>query len=149
MKATKIIALLTLNSLVPFSAHANRHTNFIVILLDDMGYGDLGSTGAIGYGTPNLDKMANDGIRFTRFYSAQAVSGASRAGLLTGCYPNRIGMYGAPDHLSKRGISEKEETIADILKAKVSHAANLGKFTPFFLLRNSLFDGSKRVYSGS
>lgn len=128
MKATKIIALLTLNSLVPFSAHANRHTNFIVILLDDMGYGDLGSTGAIGYGTPNLDKMANDGIRFTRFYSAQAVSGASRAGLLTGCYPNRIGMYGAPDHLSKRGISEKEETIADILKAKEYACAAYGKW---------------------
>jgi arylsulfatase len=65
--------------------------NFVVVFIDDMGYGDIGTQGATGWTTPNLDKMAAEGMRFTNFYSAQPVCSASRAGLLTGCYPNRIG----------------------------------------------------------
>ena len=87
-----------------FTAEAQKQPNIIVILMDDMGYGDIGTQGAIGYETPNLDKMANEGMRFTRFYSVQAVSGASRAGLLTGCYPNRIGFSGAPGPDAVTGI---------------------------------------------
>ncbi|MDR1162004.1 MAG: sulfatase [Tannerellaceae bacterium] len=109
-------------------ALAQQHTNFIIIFMDDMGYGDLGCTGAIGYETPNIDKMATGGMRFTRFYSAQAVSGASRAGLLTGCYPNRISMHGAPSHLSETGIHDEEETIAEVLKKKGYATAAYGKW---------------------
>ncbi len=70
-----------------------RVPNFIIIFCDDMGYADIGPFGAEGYQTPHLDRMASEGMRFTHFYSAQAVCSASRAGLLTGCYPNRIGIW--------------------------------------------------------
>jgi len=85
-------------------ALAQQPTNFVVVFLDDMGYGDLTVTGATGYRTPNIDRLCNEGMRFTNFYAAQAVSSASRAGLLTGCYPNRIGFAGALDHTAKVGI---------------------------------------------
>ncbi|MDR1403363.1 MAG: sulfatase [Tannerellaceae bacterium] len=114
--------------LLPMTALSEQHTNFIIIFMDDMGYGDLGCNGAIGYETPNIDKMAAEGMRFTRFYSAQAVSGASRAGLLTGCYPNRIGLYGAPSHVTKTGIRNEEETIAEVLKKKGYATAAYGKW---------------------
>jgi arylsulfatase len=107
---------------------AQNKPNFVVILLDDMGYGDLSSTGSRGYKTPNIDKMANNGVRFTNFYVAQAVCGASRAGLLTGCYPNRIGISGAPMPHSPIGISSKEETIADVLKKVGYSTAMFGKW---------------------
>jgi arylsulfatase len=106
----------------------HRPVNFIMVYLDDMGYGDLTLTGAQGYKTPNLDKMAKEGVFFTSFYSPQAVSSASRAGLLTGCYPNRIGFSGAIDHTSKIGISENEETIADMLKEKGYACGAFGKW---------------------
>jgi arylsulfatase len=115
--------------LMPLPALAAQQTpNFIIIVMDDMGYGDIGTTGAIGYETPNLDKMAAEGMRFTRFYAAQAVCTASRAGLLTGCYPNRIGYSGALGPASRKGLGEKEETIADVLKKKGYATAAFGKW---------------------
>jgi arylsulfatase len=102
--------------------------NIILIYLDDMGYGDLSITGAAGYQTPNLDKMAGSGMFFTHFYSPQAVCSASRAGLITGCYPNRVGITGALSHTSKTGISDREETIAEVLKKKGYATAIFGKW---------------------
>lgn len=102
--------------------------NVILIYLDDMGYGDLGITGSTGYATPNLDRMAGEGMFFSRYYSPQAVCSASRAGLLTGCYPNRVGFAGAIDHSSKMGISSEEETIAQVLKKKGYATAAFGKW---------------------
>lgn len=102
--------------------------NIILIYLDDMGYGDLSLTGATGYTTPNLDKIAGNGMFFTHFYSPQAVCSASRAGLLTGCYPNRIGFSGALSHRSVTGISDDEETIAEVLKKKGYATAIFGKW---------------------
>jgi arylsulfatase len=67
-------------------------------------------------------------MRFTHFYSAQAVSSASRAGLLTGCYPNRIGFAGALDHTAKVGLSQSEETIASVLKKKDYVCGAFGKW---------------------
>ncbi len=119
---------LTLAVVPAMGQKTNQPTNFIVIYLDDMGYGDLGITGATGYNTPNLDKMAKEGMFFTHYYSPQAVSSASRAGLLTGCYPNRIGLSGALDHNSKIGLSKKEETIASVLKRKNYKTAIFGKW---------------------
>lgn len=104
------------------------HTNFIIIFMDDMGYGDIANNGAIGYKTPNIDRMVNDGMLFTRFYAAQAVSGASRAGLMTGCYPNRINFHGAPGPTSTTGIHENEMTIAEVLKQKGYACAAFGKW---------------------
>ena len=102
--------------------------NFVVVFIDDMGYGDIGTQGATGWTTPNLDKMAAEGMRFTNFYSAQPVCSASRAGILTGCYPNRIGISGAlfPHH--EVGINPEETTIAEMLKEKGYATGIFGKW---------------------
>ena len=69
--------------------------NVVIIFTDDQGYADVGCFGAKGFATPNLDRLAREGRRFTNFHVAQPVCSASRAALLTGCYPNRIGIHGA------------------------------------------------------
>ncbi len=102
--------------------------NFVLIFTDDQGYADVGCFGAKGFETPNLDRMAAEGKRFTNFYVAQAVCSASRAGLLTGCYPNRVSILGALMPQSKIGINSKEETIAEILKKKGYAAGIFGKW---------------------
>jgi len=102
--------------------------NIIIILMDDMGYGDIGTTGANQYDTPNLDRLASQGMQFTWFYSPQAVSSASRAGLLTGCYPNRVGITGALMPWSTIGINSDETTIAEVLKTRGYHTAAFGKW---------------------
>lgn len=102
--------------------------NVVIIFLDDMGYGDLSITGAKGYKTPNIDQLANEGVLFTQFYVAQAVSSASRAGLLTGCYPNRIGFQGALEPTSKVGIHAQEMTMAELLKQKNYTTGIFGKW---------------------
>ncbi|MHB1178366.1 MAG: sulfatase family protein [Daejeonella sp.] len=102
--------------------------NIVVIYMDDMGYGDVDAYGGIDYTTPNIDKLAAGGMRFTNFYAAQPICSASRAALLTGCYPNRIGFYGALGPHSKIGINEKEVTIADMLKKKGYATAMFGKW---------------------
>ena len=66
--------------------------NIIIIFTDDQGYGDLGCYGAEGFETPNIDKMAKEGILFTDFYVSQAVCSASRASLMTGSYAERVGI---------------------------------------------------------
>ena len=102
--------------------------NIILILMDDMGYGDIGRTGANQYDTPNLNRLANQGMQFTWYYCPQAVSSASRAGLLTGCYPNRIGISGALMPWAKVGINPEETTIAEMLKTKGYHTGIIGKW---------------------
>lgn len=102
--------------------------NIVLIFMDDMGYGDLACYGALDYQTPNIDKLASEGIRFTNFLAAQAVCSASRAALLTGCYPNRIGISGALMPYSKVGISDNEMTIAQMLKQKGYSTAIYGKW---------------------
>lgn len=130
----------TLNSvsalaLCALSLQAQTKTNFkpkqpniVVILMDDMGYGDLASYGATGYTTPNLDKLANEGVRFTNYCSPQAVSSASRAGFLTGCYPNRVGFSGAMFPNSKEGINPEEILIPEMLKNKNYATGMVGKW---------------------
>ncbi len=108
--------------------NTNQQPNFVVVFIDDMGYGDIGTQGATGWTTPNLDKMAAEGMRFTNFYSAQPVCSASRAGLLTGCYPNRIGISGALFPQDTVGINSNETTIAEMLKEKGYTTAIFGKW---------------------
>ena len=105
-----------------------KQPNIILILMDDMGYGDLSYYGATGYKTPNLDRMAKTGIRFTSFLSAQAVCSASRAGILTGCYPNRLGISGALAPTAEIGLNPSETTIPEILKQKGYKAGAIGKW---------------------
>ena len=139
-----VCALLCL--LLPGAALAadRRPPNVVIILTDDQGYGDVGCYGARGFETPNLDRMAKEGVRFTDFYVAQAVCSASRAAMLTGCYPNRIGILGALGPTSKIGISDKEKTIADLLKTRGYATAIYGKwhlgYQPRFLPTRHGFD---------
>tara|TARA_R110002167_G_scaffold134051_12_gene319417 strand:+ start:3591 stop:5021 length:1431 start_codon:yes stop_codon:yes gene_type:complete len=90
--------------------------NIVLIFTDDQGYGDVGVFGASDIETPHLNQMARDGIKLTNYYSAQAVCSASRAGILTGCYPNRIGIHNALMPNSKIGLNSKETTLAEMLK---------------------------------
>ena len=108
--------------------NTNRSPNFVLIFIDDMGYGDVGVYGATGFETPNLDKLASEGMRFTNFYAAQPVCSASRAGLMTGCYPNRIGITGALFPYDTIGINPNETTIAEMLKDKGYTTAIFGKW---------------------
>lgn len=102
--------------------------NVVIILIDDQGYGDIGCYGATGFQTPNLDKMASQGMKFTNFYAAQPVCSASRAGILTGCYPNRIGFSGALFPDDKIGINSKELTVAEMFKEQEYATACFGKW---------------------
>lgn len=102
--------------------------NVILIFMDDMGYGDPVCYGGGPYQTPNIDKLANNGIRFTNFYAAQAVCTASRSALLTGCYPTRIGISGAINHTSKIALNVNEETIPELLKRVGYKTGMVGKW---------------------
>ena len=121
-----------------------KKPNIIIIYFDDMGNGDIAVNGAVNYETPHFDGLAKDGIFFSQYYSPQAVCTASRAGLLTGCYPNRIGIAGAIDHMSKIGLNPEEETIAELLKDQNYATAAFGKwhlgFQKQFLPTNQGFD---------
>lgn len=105
-----------------------KNPNIILIFCDDLGYGDLSCYGATQYKTPSLDRMASQGVRFTSFLSAQAVCSASRAGILTGCYPNRVGISGALMPDAKIGLNPSEETIAEVLKKRNYKTAAIGKW---------------------
>jgi arylsulfatase A-like enzyme len=105
-----------------------RPPNIILIFIDDMGYADLGCYGGRLALTPRIDSLAAEGIRFTDFYVSQAVCGASRASLLTGCYAERVGYQGAPGPASRIGLHPDEETIADLLKKRGYATAIFGKW---------------------
>lgn len=118
--------------------------NIILIFADDLAYGDLGSYGAKGWETPNLDQLAADGVRFTQFYVPHAVCTASRAALLTGAYANRLEIYGALDHTATHGLNPEETTIAEMLKANGYQTGMVGKWhlghQPEFLPTRQGFD---------
>jgi arylsulfatase len=118
----------TVACLPAMSTPKPKPVNIVLVFIDDMGYGDLGCYGATGYKTPNLDKMASQGVRFTNFVSAQAVCSASRAGIMTGCYPNRVGISGALMPDSKIGLNPDEETIPEILKKQHYKSIAIGKW---------------------
>src|SRR5262245_37703053 len=88
------------------AADTPRPPNIVIIFTDDQGYGDVGCYGAKGFATPHLDRMAREGIRFTDFYVAQPVCSSSRTALLTGCYPNRLGIVGALSPRDRHGIHD-------------------------------------------
>ena len=102
--------------------------NIVVIFIDDMGYADIGPFGATAYETPNLDQMAAEGRKFTDFHSATAVCSASRAALLTGCYPERVSILGALRPHSPIGINQDELTLAELCKQEGYATAIFGKW---------------------
>ena len=102
--------------------------NIVIIFTDDQGYADVGKFGAEGFQTPNLDRMADEGAVFRNFHVAQAVCSASRCGLLTGCYPNRVGIHGALAPKTKVGLSDRETTLAQLLKRQGYATGMFGKW---------------------
>jgi len=105
-----------------------RPPNLVLIFIDDLGYGDVGAYGAEGFSTPNLDRLAAEGMLFTDFYASQAVCSASRASLLTGCYSERVSIRGALSPSSEVGLHPDETTIAEMLKARGYSTAIFGKW---------------------
>lgn len=119
--------------------------NFILLFTDDQGYGDLGAYGATDLHTPNLDRMAVEGVLFTEFYVGAPVCTPSRAALLTGCYPKRVGLEKGvlwPD--STTGLHPAEITAAEILRDRGYATACIGKWhlghLPAFLPTRQGFD---------
>lgn len=118
--------------------------NIVIILTDDQGYEDLGIYGSPDILTPHLDQMAKEGVRLTSFYATQAVCSASRASILTGCYPNRIGIHQALMPNAKIGLNPKETTMAEMLKNQGYRTGAFGKWhlghAPKFMPNNQGFD---------
>jgi len=102
--------------------------NIVIIFTDDQGYADVGCFGAKGLVTPNLDRLAKDGVRFTDFYVSQAVCSASRASLLTGCYSNRVGIHGALGPNANIGLNPEETTLAEVCKSRGYATGMVGKW---------------------
>lgn len=146
LRAAFVMALLVLAALVLAETvqAADRPPNIVIIFADDLGYADLKCFGSPFDDTPNLDRMAAQGRTFTSFCVAQAVCSASRAALLTGCYPNRIGIRGALGPAASHGIHADEMTIAEVVKPRGYATAIYGKWHlghhPLFLPTRHGFD---------
>ena len=110
------------------AADGPERPNVVIIFTDDQGYGDVGVYGARGFETPHLDQMAAEGVRFTDFYAASPVCTPSRAALLTGSYPIRVGLPNVLGPGSDIGMSADELTLAEMLKAEGYATAIYGKW---------------------
>jgi arylsulfatase len=149
-KYSKYFFVLVLTFVLVHALHAQdnkQSPNFIIILADDLGYGDLGSYGHPTIQTPNLDRLAKEGIRFTQFYVAANVCSPSRAALLTGRLPVRSGITGGLGVFfphSATGLPSTELTIAQLLKARSYNTGIIGKWhlgsLPQYLPNNYGFD---------
>ncbi len=110
------------------NTNPEQNPNIVLIFIDDMGYADVGCFGATKYQTPNINRLADEGMLFSNFYASQAVCSASRASLLTGCYAERVGISGALMPWSKIGLNSEETSIAEMLKEKNYATAIFGKW---------------------
>ncbi|QDT00969.1 sulfatase family protein [Adhaeretor mobilis] len=132
-----------------FSFGFDQPPNFVVIFTDDQGYGDLSCYGGAHVSTPRIDQMAAEGAKLTSFYVAAPVCTPSRAGLMTGCYPTRIGMGKGSKHGvllagDAKGLHPNEITIAEVLKSVGYRTGMFGKWhlgdQPEFLPTEQGFD---------
>src|SRR5689334_13202922 len=128
--------------LIALPLHAAEKQNFVIILADDLGYNDLGCFGSPDIATPELDRMAREGMRLTEFHQAAPTCTASRAAIMTGCYPVRVGMGDAialradgqmsPSRVlwpnAKWGLSQDEVTVAEVLKQAGYATGMVGKW---------------------
>ncbi|NQT40881.1 MAG: sulfatase [Planctomycetes bacterium] len=136
-----IVALFLAGVLIHSTALGEeRPPNFVIIFADDLGYGDLSCYGSKEIRTPRLDRMAGEGVRFTDLYVPANICTPSRAALLTGCYPQRCGLYMGispkrPEH-ARLGLHPDEITLAELLKTRGYATMCVGKwhlgFTPMF-----------------
>jgi arylsulfatase A-like enzyme len=133
------IGLIFLNSLTPgckekIIEKEEISPNFVFILADNLGYGDIGCFGSQIHTTPNIDKMATEGMRLTSLYSSSPVCTPSRASLMTGCYAQRVDMHLSDTKgavlrpIAAKGLNPEETTIAEILKDKGYTTACIGKW---------------------
>jgi len=138
------MASLAIPGVVRAGQKAGGKPNFVIIFTDDQGYQDVGCFGSPSIRTPNLDRMAAEGMRFTDFYSAASVCSPSRAALLTGCYPPRVGITKVLFPSDNIGLNPEERTIADMLKGKGYVTSCIGKWhlghLPEFLPTSNGFD---------
>jgi len=133
MKKSLILFLTPLIALPLLASTASEKPNIIFIFSDDMGYGDLGYTGSSQIKTPNLDKLAKDGIIFPQAYVTASVCGPSRAGVLTGRYQQRFGFETNPrggPHLRPEaiGLPDRELTLGNRMQEAGYHTAAIGKW---------------------
>jgi arylsulfatase A-like enzyme len=126
----KFLSLILVGLVSLTQASAEEHKpNVVIIFIDDQGYYDLGCYGATEVKTPRIDQLATEGIRFTDYYAAAPICSPSRAGLLTGAYPRRIGMETWVQRAdSSRGIHPDEVTMAELFKANGYATACVGKW---------------------
>ena len=132
------------------AAAQSRVPNVVLVLCDNLGYGDVGCFGSTKHRTPHIDQLARDGMRLTSCYSASGVCTPSRAALMTGCYPRRVGLdFPDPDGavlrpVSPNGLHPKEETIAEMLRVVGYRSTCIGKWhlgdQPPFLPTRQGFD---------
>lgn len=115
-------------------AGAEPKPNFVVVYVDDLGYGDFGAYGSKTHRTPRIDRMAEQGMRLTDFYSTCSVCTPSRTSVMTGCYPRRVNMHVDEKNLcvlfpaARKGLHPDEVTIADLLKTRGYATACIGKW---------------------
>ncbi|MDF1789012.1 MAG: sulfatase [Verrucomicrobiales bacterium] len=125
----------TLGCFVAFSAivtgkmlaESSQHPNVVIIFLDDSGYGDFHPFGTPSYSTPNVEKLAAEGMRLNKFYVPQAICSASRSALLSGCFPGRTKVFGAHGP-NGRGLDRKFMTMAEMFKENGYATAHFGKW---------------------
>ena len=132
------------------AADTDKLPNFVLIVCDNLGYGDVGCYGSKLHRTPHVDRMAEEGIRLTDFYVTSGVCTPSRASIMTGCYPRRVNMH-VDEHggqvlraVAQKGLHPNEITIAEVLKARGYQTTIIGKWhlgdQPPFLPRQQGFD---------
>jgi arylsulfatase A len=125
-------------------AQNSKKPNVIIIFNDDLGYQDLGCYGSPNIKTPRVDQLAKEGVQFTDFYAASPVCSASRAALLTGCYPQRVGVPGVISAGANQGLAPKHTTLAELMKSVGYTTAAVGKWhlgdQPQHLPTNQGFD---------
>ena len=135
MKSEKLFLILAILSIsfitISCSSRSKQENkpNIIIFFTDDQGYGDLGCYGGTGFETPNIDQLAENGIRFTDFYVAASVCTPSRAALLTGKYPKQVDLHiGVISPFSTHGLEPEEITLPEILKPEGYTTAMIGKW---------------------
>ena len=134
MKITRLIALLLASLLAQFVDASDERPNVILIVADNLGYGDVGCFGSNVNRTPNLDRMAAEGMRLTSFYVASSICTPSRAAIMTGCYPARVSMElsatrrGVLQPVAQKGLAPGEVTIAEALKEQGYATICIGKW---------------------
>ncbi len=138
------LTLLVLAAAAPSPAQADEfRPNFVLIVIDDLGYGDIGPFGAQKNRTPNLDRLAREGMKFTSFYGAPVCT-PSRASFMTGCYPRRVSLPSVLFPAAAVGLHPEERTVASLLKQQGYVTMCIGKWhlgdQPIFLPTRHGFD---------